>query len=274
MQDELDIHILRAKKWHVDTMAHVFVNSFDLDESVKLMYTKDEIEPVIQAILHDHLDDDSIEFKIAMTQDSGLIVGWMSFGISIIPTGDRPVLDLPCSELTSLAARRLLLLQDNNVANNENPRFLLATELLNQSHEGQHKHIQSNKLVINTIVTDPAYRRRGVAATLLESALEHGRSSAINPTPSIWAQTPTVYEGLFWQHGFFGVGAFGLDLNLFETPEEAGTGTLGRQLGLRTWRQMKLEFRAMPSRQKTVAETVVAGSAGGAHGQTPSLKAA
>lgn len=277
MQDKLEIHILRAQQCHVDAMANVFVNSFDVDESVKFMYTKDEIGPVIRAILDEHLDDDDTVFRIAVTQDSGLIVGWMSFGIIIPPTGARPLPDLALSELTSLAAQRLLLLQDYNVANRENPRFTLAMELLNQSNRGQHKNIQGNRLVINTIVTDPEYRRRGVAAQLLKSTLEHARTSAIDPTPSIWVQTPTVYEGLFWQHGFFGVAAFGIDLNILKTPEEEATGIEERQLGLRTWRHMKLEFTVMPSRKKKVAETVVAGSSGSsgsAHGQTPSLKAA
>lgn len=274
MQDKLEIHILDAEQCHVDAMSHVFANSFDLDESVKFMYTKHEIRPVIQAMLSSHLDYDSMEFKVAVIQDLGLIVGWMSFGVVIIPPGVNSVPQLTFSEWTSLAAQRLLLLQDYNVANNDNPRFLLATELLSLSHQGQYKHLPSNRLVINTIVTDPAYRRRGVAGQLLKSALEHARSSSLDPTPSLWAQTPTVYEGLFWQHGFFGVAAFGIDLDQFKTPEEAAMGTQGTKLGLRTWRQMKLEFKAVPSKKKKVAETVVAGSSGSAHGQTPSLKAA
>ena len=274
MQDKLEIHILPAQQCHVDAMVHIFTNSFDLDESVKFMYTKDEIGPMIQAMLHSHMDYDSMKFKIAVTQDSGLIVGWMSFGIVIIPPGENSVPQLTFSEWTSLATQRLLLLQDYHVADSDNPRFLLATELLNQSHQGQRKHILSNRLVINTIVTDPAYRRRGVAGQLLKTALEHARSSGLDPTPSLWAQTPTVYQGLFWQHGFFGVGAFGINLDQFKTPEEAATETPGSQLGLRTWTQMKLEFKATPSKKKKVAETVVAGSSKSAHGQTPGLKAA
>ena len=230
MEDILEIHISRAQHCHVDAMAHVFLNSFDLDGSVKIMYTKDEIGPVIQTILHDCMNDDRIEFKLAVDQDSGSIVGWMSFGI--IPA-EGTVPEFASTEMTTWAAQKL------RCGDAGDPRQLLAAQLEERSRDGQVIHMPSNRLVINTIVTDPEYRRRGGAGRLLKCAVEHARS-VVSP---IWAQTPSVYEGLFWRYGFHAVGNFGLDLNEFQPPGEVAVGMDGRQLGVQTWRQMKLKVK-------------------------------
>ena len=42
--------------------------------SVKLMYTKAEIWLVVQEILHDQMDDKKIDFRLAVTRESGLVV--------------------------------------------------------------------------------------------------------------------------------------------------------------------------------------------------------
>lgn len=246
MQSIPDVNIIRAQHRHVKAMANVFLGSFDLDGSVKLMYTKDEIWPVIQEILHDYMDDNSVEFRLAETRDSKLVVGWMSFGI-IPATG--PVPQLAFNEMTSWAAQRLL--RDNT----SDYRYRLAAQLEDRSRHGQLQHTLSHRLVINTIVTDPDYRRLGVAKGLLRCAVDHAQSVDW----AIWAQTPAVYEGLFWQNGFHAVGAFGLDLNAFKSPEEVAMGVHGRQLGIQTWRQMKLATRAELLLEKQRAEMVKAG---------------
>lgn len=243
MQDKLEVYICRAELRHADAMARIFVNSFDLDDSVKLMYTKDEISPVIQAILHQELHQQNSGLKVAVTQDSGLVVGWMCMGILINPT--RVPLLAVC-ELTSFAAQKLLLAHDDNPTTWP-ARFGLARRLLTNTIEGQTLYIEGwNRFIINTIVTDPAHRRRGVAAQLLHSALEHARCIVLDLTLSMWVQTPTVYEGLFWQQGFVPVDVFGINLDDYRTPEEKAKGTEGEQLGVRTWRQMKLVVNPLP----------------------------
>lgn len=242
MQNTPDINILRAQHCHVGAMAHVFLNSFDLDGSVKLMYTKDEIWPVIQEILHDYMDDDKIEFRLAVTRNAGLIIGWMSFGI-IPPAG--PVPQFAFNEVTGWAAQRLL------GGNMSDYRCRLAAQLQDRSRDGQSRHLLRQRLVINTIVTDPDYRRLGVAGKLLRFAVDRARS----PDWAVWAQTPSVYEGLFWRNGFHEVGAFGLDLNDYKPPEEVA---MGGQLGIQTWRQMKLGTREESLREKTRADIAAA----------------
>lgn len=74
MQSIADISILRAQHCHVGAMAHVFLNSFVLNGSVKLMYTKAEIWLAVQEILHDQMDDKNIDFRLAVTRESGLVV--------------------------------------------------------------------------------------------------------------------------------------------------------------------------------------------------------
>lgn len=254
MQSIPDVHVFRAQHCHVGVMAQVFLNSFNMDGSVKLMYTKEEMWSIIQDMLHDYMDDSKIQFRLALTRDAGLIVGWMSFGI-IPATGTVP--QFAFNEMTSWAAQRLLR------GNINDPRYRLAAQLHDRSRHGQVQHTPSNRLVINTIVTDPLYRRLGVAGKLLRYAVDHARS---NDWP-IWAQTPTVYEGLFWRNGFYDVGAFGLDLNVFKPPEETAMGIHGRQLGVQTWRQMKLGTRADTLLEK--AGGAQAGVAGSTHGRTP-----
>ena len=83
----------------------------------------------------------------------------------------------------------------------------------------------------------------------------------------IWAQTPTVYEGLFWRNGFYDIGALGLDLNAFKPPEEVAMGTHGRQLGVQTWRQMKLGTRAETLLENAGGDKAV--GAGSTRKQTP-----
>lgn len=271
MQAIPDFNILRAQHCHVVAMANVFLNSFDLDGSVKLMYTKDEIWPVIQEILHDYMDDNNIDFRLAVTRDSALIVGWMSFGI-IPATG--PVPQFAFNEMTSWATQRFLR------GNTSDHRYRLAALLEHRSRHDQLQHTLSHRLVINTIVTDPDYRRLGVAGELLRCAVDRAR----NTDWAIWAQTPVVYEGLFWQNGFHAVGAFGLDLNAFKPPEEVAMGIRGRQLGIQTWRQMKLATRAELLLEKQRAEMAKAeralaqtsdpsgGHAGSSHEQTDNPK--
>ena len=231
MQSNLDVDIFRAQRYQVGAMAHIFVHSFDLDGSVKLMYTKDEIWPVIQDILHEYIDDSNIDFRIAVTRTTGLIVGWMSFGV-IPAAGEVP--QFAFNEMTSWAAQRLLH------GTTGDRRYRLAAQLRERSRDGQLRHMSSYRLVINTIVTDPDYRRLGVAGKLLRFAVTRAQSADWG----IWAQTPSIYGGLFWQHGFYEVGAFGLDLNAYKPPEEIAKGIHGLQLGIQTWRQMKLGTRA------------------------------
>ena len=245
MQSIPDVNIIRAQHRHVKAMANVFLDSFDLDGSVKLMYSKDEIWPVIQEVLQNYMDDNSIEFRLAETRDSQLVVGWMSFGI-IPATG--PVPQFAFNEMTCWVARRLLR------GNMSDHRYRLAAQLDDRSRHGQIQHTLSRRLVINTIVTDPHHRRLGVAKELLRCVVDCAQSADL----AIWAQTPTVYEGLFWQNGFHAVGAFGLDLNAFKSPEDVATGIHGRQLGIQTWRQMKLATRAELLLEKQRAEAAKA----------------
>ena len=242
MDGMLDIDIFRAHHHHVVPMAHVFLDSFDFDGSVKLMYTREEMWPVIQEILHDYMDDNKIEFRLAVTKDSERIVGWMSFGV-VHETG--PVPEYAFNEMTSWAAQRLLR------GNKSDPRFRLAAELEDRSLYGQSQHMHNDRIVINTIVTDPDYRRLGVAEKLLKSVVERARSIDCG----IWAQIPAVYVGLFWRNGFHEVGAFGLDLNVFKSPEEVAKGIHGIQSGYQTWRQMKLGTRAELLLEEMAAET-------------------
>ena len=241
MQSNLDIEIFRAQHSHVGAMAYIFLNSFDLDGSVKLMYTKDEIWPVIQEILHDYMDDNRIEFRLAVIRSTGLIVAWMSFGI-IPAAGEVP--QLAFNEMTSWAAQRLLR------GNPSDRRYRLASQLEERSRHGQIRHMPSYRLVINTIITDPDYRRLGVAAKLLRFAVDRAQSADWG----IWAQTPSIYEGMFWRNGFYEVGAFGLDLNAYKPPEEIVKGIHGIQLGIQTWRQMKLGTRAEALAEKAGVE--------------------
>lgn len=249
MQSVLDIDIFRAEHCHVIAMAHVFLNSFDLDGSVKLMYTKAEIWPVVQEILHVYMDNPRIDFRLAVTRDSGLIIGWISFGT--IPASG-PVPAFAFNELTSWATQRLLR---GNTADN---RYRLAAELEHQSRHGQNQHMPRYMLVINTIIVGPEYRRLGVAGRLLRFVVDRAQGTDW----AIWAQTPAVYVELFWRAGFLEVGTFGLDLNAFKPPEEIAKGIHGKQLGTQTWSQMKLATRA----ESLLEETAEAGSG---HGQMP-----
>lgn len=234
-------------------MAHVFINSFDLDGSVKLMYTKDEIVPIIQEILHDYIDDDAIQFRLAVARHTRRLAGWMSFGV--IPALGR-VPEFAFNEMTSWAAQKLI----HSYASDY--RYPLAAQLEDRSRHGQSLHMLRHRLVINTIVTDPEYRRLGVAGKLLRCAVDRARSTDW----AIWVQTPTVYEGLFWRNGFHDVGTFGLDLNAFKPPEEVAMGVHGRQLGIQTWRQMKLGSRAESLLERAIAETA---EAEGTRGHVP-----
>ena len=238
----LDIHIFRARPSHVGTMSDIFVNSFDLDGSVKLMYTKDEIWCVIRDILRTHMNVCQIEFRVAQARDTGTLLGWMSFG-TIATQG--PVPPLAPKEMTSWVAQRLLRGKLDDL------RYRLAFELESRSLEGQAQHTPGNRLVINTIVTEPEYRHRGVASKLLQSAVGPAKSADW----PIWVQTPDVYERLFWDHGFRGVGIFSLDLNDYEPPEEEAMGSTRAQRGIQTWRHMKLGTRAESLLQKDEDET-------------------
>ena len=227
----LEIDVIRAHHQHVVAMADIFLDSFEFDGSVKLMYSKEDMWGEFQQILHDYMDNDKIEFRLAVTKDSELVIGWMSF--ALVPD-KGPVPEYAFNEMTSWAAQRLLR------GNKSDPRFRLAAELEDRSRHGQRQHMDSRRIVINTGVTDPKYRRLGVADKLLKSVVEHARGIDC----SVWAQIPSVYASLFWRNEFHEVGAFGLDLNVFKPPEEVAKGIHGIQLGFQTWRQMKLGTRA------------------------------
>lgn len=251
MPSHLDIDIYQPEPYDIDEMARVFLNSFELDGSVKLMYNKVEILPKILAILHDYMDEPPeprIKFIIAVTRKSRLMAGWMSYGC--IDNGQVP--EFAYNEMTSWAAQRLLRF------NMRDPRFLLAAELEDRSREGQRQHTPGNRLVINTIVTDPDYRRRHVAENLVRYAM--GRVRGARRTDwAVWVQTPAIYENLFWRHEFQDVGGFSLDLNDFKSEEEVARGIHGRQFGVQAWKQMKLASRSEEDLLKrTAAERALA----------------
>lgn len=168
MQSIPNFDIIRAEHCHELAMVHVFLNSFDFDESVKVMYTKHEIGPVIQKILHDYMDNNRIDFRLAVTQDSGLVLGWMSYGI-IPATG--PVPQFAYNEMTSWAAQILLRGSMNGRG------YRLAVELEDRSRQGQGLHMPRHRFVINTIVTYPNYRRLGIATKLSRFAVDRVQST-------------------------------------------------------------------------------------------------
>ena len=237
MQNNPEVDIVRAQSAFVDTMVEVFLNAFELDQSVELMYTKDAIRPVIQQMLNDYMNDDKIQFKLAVDRNTRLILGWMSFGI-IPSTGPVPP-ELASNEVTSWAAQKS--------RGSNRSCYRLAAQLEERSRNGQSQNLPKQRLVINTIVTEPKYKCSGVAGKLLRFAVDYARASDW----TIWAQTPSAFGGLFRRNGFYHVADFDLDLNDYKPPGDE------RLLGIETWAQFKLGTRA-ESQQENQRDAIAA----------------
>ena len=165
MSDTLDIEICKAEKHDIDAMAKIFVEAFDTNLAVKLMYTPSEILPTILHLLHSYMTHKGVNLKLAMKtiKDSKTMVGWMCF--STIKATDAET-DFVSNDLSNLAALKLLEGKTDSV------RYRLAKELEEASRKGQSENTPGNRIVINALVTDKDHRGLGAAKELLDKAVE------------------------------------------------------------------------------------------------------
>ena len=208
--DLLAVKVHMGQRQYIKAMADIFVKAFDRNRCFPLMYTGSEIRPVIEAILHGHIGDDSrVIFRVAEKKDTKEIVSWISVGV-IKAEGYVP--EYAYSEMTSWAA--LKLLGDDT----ENPRHRLATKLNDYNRAGQEKYMPKDRHVINALVTLPEYWNRGVARNLLRTTVD--RAEYMNR--ALWVQTPFFWSRLFEFRRFSYLEEFSLDLNEYRDKAAGG----------------------------------------------------
>lgn len=213
------------------------MNAFQFDKSVRLLYTQDEAWKIVLVMIQNCIDSNHFILRLAVDRATEAVAGWMAIGI--IPEDDSRVdpaayVDWPIATTQLLLAGKAEKARERVEA--EEPRRLLVNELEAQSLEGQATFLRGKRMVVNTLVTDPEYRKRGVASELLKWAAEYANTHAW----PVWAQIPSKCLAFFASRGFVDVGGFELNLDHHAEKVDEEAGRPRRSWGVQAWKHVVL----------------------------------
>ena len=237
--DELFIDIRDANRADVGAMANIFIKSFEDDSTAKLLYSHDQIWPVIVEMLMQYLADDWTHLRVAWDEYTDTIVGWASISLG---TPDEEDYFTFCDS-TVWAGRELLRRETGNRTGplhfDEMRRAALIAQLRRRNQEGQRRHMDGQRLVINTIAIHPDVFEDEIPE-IAYKFLDDGRDLAQEERLPLWAQfpqgSPGNLEELFEEIGFIEARNFELDLFRFTNEEHRRN-----YWGVQKWTQYLLQ---------------------------------
>lgn len=216
-----DLEVWQAELSDVVPMAELFLRKYGIDKATQLMYTENEVWPILLDTLESYIDyENEVRLMVAMDLDTHTRVGWISVGI--VPDGIHED-NYTGSEL-SVHANWVLRAEEAS-ARGEDPRYLndprlrLSDVVENRSRADQNRYIGRSHLVINTFAAHPEGPTRQVYTELLRRAI----NIAQRLDWPIWAQFLARHVGPLEREGFVRVGGFRLALDSF-APRGANLG--------------------------------------------------
>ncbi|KAL2041392.1 hypothetical protein N7G274_005774 [Stereocaulon virgatum] len=211
MSKKLALRIDTAGPRNIAALARIHVAAFEKDKCWQSMHRGPSYWAAINGMLEDHFVKSGYEIKIVVVEENGKECnsGWLCCSIVGDPTAP-PTHNFAYMEWTTAAAfvvDSFEAWQTQKSGRNENEqqcrrRRELFNLISRRFGEVQRKTMMglgnAKYLVINTLVTDPAFRGQGVGSELLRWATELADKERI----SIWAQIPKDARGIFQRAGF------------------------------------------------------------------------
>ena len=223
MLQHLLLHTREAKREDVGAMANIFIQSFRHDKIAQLLYPHDSIWPDVVEMIRTYLLDEFTYLVLAEDEYTDTIVGWTS--VSLVAAGVEDYFNY--CDSTVWAGRRLLRREardrgEGPVPMGEMKRAALISKLREHNRDGQNRHSDRDRLVINTIAIKPDVFESEIQE-IAYRLIDHIRDVAKRERLPLWAQIPGNslgdLEELYKGTGFAQVGSFDLDLNRYTTEE-------------------------------------------------------
>ncbi len=202
-------------------LARIHLAAFKDDRLVRLMYSGANHWKAVDAMIERQSSHVGYEMRLAMAKDVDRIAGWLCCSLMDPNMPDQE--DLASLEWTTAALRvvddaeerlRKTSGKPDEAAERDRRRSLwkaisdASSEAFSSSPDLVR---QTRYIVLNTVVTDPAFRGRGVGSELLRWATNYADSEEI----AIRAQLSPIAYGLFRKAGFEEVHSLVLDLDGF-----------------------------------------------------------
>lgn len=233
MLQHLLLHTREARREDVGALANIFIRSFRHDKTAQLLYPHDSIWPDVVEMIRTYLLDDYTFLVLAEDEYTDTIVGWTS--VSLVAAGVDDYFNY--CDSTVWAGRQLLRREardrgEGPVPVDEMKRAALISKLREHNRDGQNRHADGNRLVINTIAMKPDVFESEIQE-IAYRLIDHIRDIAKRERLPLWAQVPKnslgnleeLYEGT----GFAQVGSFELDLNRYTSEEHRRRSNWGVQ---------------------------------------------
>lgn len=208
----LDIVIGEANtRADVGAMANVFIKSFVNDRTAQLLYTRDRIWPVVLEMLRNYVDDDNTQVLVAWDDTTNTIVGWTSVSLVTSDQGDY----FASYDSIVWAGRRLLRSEARNERGepqhlDQMRRASLINQLRERNRDGQIRHTDRQRLLINTIAIDTEVGRdevEEIAYKLLNETRDHAKSKGLPLYAQFAQHSLGDLEDLCEEIGFAQVGS-------------------------------------------------------------------
>ncbi|KAL9077697.1 MAG: hypothetical protein Q9161_000069 [Pseudevernia consocians] len=212
-----------AKFDDLGAMAHIFIKSFKGDKTAQLLHPLDSTWPEVVDMLNKYLVDDNTHLILAEDETSETIVGWTS--VSLVLPDVEDYFKYCDSTLWAGRARLRKEEQARGTApehEDDMRRRNLITQLREENRNGQNKHIEGQRLVINTFALHPDVFEDEIPE-IAYKLMDETRDLAKREGLPLWAQFPQNslgdLEALFEEIGFAEVGSFDLDLTGYASEE-------------------------------------------------------
>ena len=233
MLQELLLHTREARNEDVGALANIFIRSFRHDKTAQLLYPHDSIWPDVVEMIKTYLLDSHCYLLLAEDRYTDTIVGWTS--LTHLASGEDDYFKF--CDSTVWAGRQLLRREarvrgEAPVPVDEMKRAALISKLREHNRDGQNRHTDGDRLVINTIAMNPdvfELEFQEIAYRLID----HVRDVAKRLRLPLWAQVPKNslgdLEDVYAGTGFVQVGSFELDLNRYTSEEHRRRSSWGVQ---------------------------------------------
>ena len=237
---ELILDTREATSEDIGAMAHIFIQWFRDDSTARLLYQSDSIWPVVVDMIRNYLDDDYTYLIIVEEKTTEQIVGWTS--VSVVTSGEDDYFKY--CDSTVWAGRQLLRREARArgqapVPMDEMKKAALISKLREHNRNGQNKHADEQRMVINTVALHPEIvlgELPEVAGRLFNHVIDFARGEYL----PVWMQLPEFFSDSIWEvfvdTGFDEVGSVELNLSRYTNEEHRSQ----RQWGVERWAQWVL----------------------------------
>ena len=222
------INLCDAHASDIGALSRVHVTAFSRDSFIRLMYDECSHWKAITTMLESlHVQTNCI-FQIALAGNEKRMAGWICCTVvkTSTSTEDDP---LAHHEWASALALVVNEMQDELTktsgmgedVDQRQQRHRLWEVASRNSTDAQISAMRDQKyLVLNTIVTDPAFTHRGIASELLGWAGRYADEGRLRT----WAQVSPAAASIFTKAGYEEVAIMGIDLGNFCKGDRSDAG--------------------------------------------------